>query len=32
MMIMPVGGFLALGFIIAAMQKIMSRRRDGGNK
>jgi len=25
-MIMPVGGFLTLGFIIAAMQKIMSRK------
>jgi electron transport complex protein RnfE len=34
MMIMPVGGFLALGFIIAAMQKIMSRKKKtaGTNK
>lgn len=28
--IMPVGGFLTLGFVIAAMQKIMSRSNKGG--
>ena len=28
MMILPAGGFLAMGFILAAIQKIMSRKED----
>jgi electron transport complex protein RnfE len=30
LMILPVGGFLTLGFILAAMQKIMSRKNGAG--
>lgn len=28
MMILPAGGFLMMGFILAAIQKIMARKED----
>ena len=28
MMILPAGGFLVMGFILAAIQKIMSKKED----